>query len=183
MNLRHWTQPCGRKAHWIQCLPRRVKGCLFWTSGYQEVKRGYLEERKRCFYSLSCLFWLCTCVCGVHGLQVLHVIFFSTFVPFSLSQVMLQGIPSITQLFWPNLTSSNNCVETYRVWCKFWSFLPELSILQAFWHFFALFLTRGREKLTQIQISCFSAACSIDTCYWWFSTRMFYYVSSMCLWG
>lgn len=141
------TQPSGRNAHWIQCLPRRVKGCLFWASGYQVGEEGYLEERKRCFYSLSCLFWLCTCVCGLQGLRSCMLSFsLPLCLSLALSQLILQGMPSIAQLFWPNLTSSNNYVEAYRVWCKFWSFLPELSILQAFWHFFALFLTRGWEN-------------------------------------
>lgn len=162
MNLRHWTQPSGRKAHWIQCLPRRVKGCLFWTSGYQVGEEGIFRGKEKMFLFIELFvlaLYLCLWCTWTSGTACYLFLYLCAFL--SLSQVMLQGIPSITQLFWPNLTSSNNCVETYRVWCKFLSFLPELSILQAFWHFFALFLTRGREKLTQIQISCFSAACSI----------------------
>lgn len=115
------------------------------------MKREYLEERKRCFYSLSCLFWLCTCVCGVHGLWVLHVIFFSTFVSFSLSQVILQGILSIIQRHTGFDANFGPFFQNYS-YCK-----PS--------DFFCNIFNKGVGEIDTDPNFLFSASYSIDTYY------------------
>lgn len=163
---------------WIQCLPRRVQGGFIWTLGTEEKKRGYSEERKRCFSFIWLLVWFCTYVCGVHKLIPVCYFFFSSFLP--LSQVIFQGIPTITQLFYSNLTSSNNCEGECRVGWKFGYLLLELSILQP-WHF--CIITRVGRSWNIFQISCFSADDRIDIHYQWFRNKKTHNFSSVCLWG
>lgn len=172
------TQPSGRNAHWIQCLPRRVKGCLFWASGYQVGEEGIFRGKEKMFLFIE-LFVLALYLClWSTWTSVLHVIFFSTFVPFSCS---FSADPPRNAIHCTAILAKSHL---FKQLCRGVQSLMQILVLfsriihiASLLTFFTLFLTRGWEKLTQIQISCFSAAWSIDTDYWWYVLLCLFYVS------